>query len=168
MTLDDRDESYEADAAWPRSAHIGFVVLLFAIIATMVGLPALFVTLDEPRPRVVTDVSREVTGTFVSAADTTFKLYGYGQPQAAFPSGAPVTGAEPRIVVRFKQADDLTRYRLRRLPGVEVPVDRRLVDATTVLLTPREPLDGGRYYVVAPRGGMYEDEATYSYFEARP
>ncbi len=158
----------EATWSWPRRGSGVFGLLVTVIVAVFVGLPLLFLTLKEPEPRVVTDLGGEVTGTFVSAGSTTFKLYPYADPQASFPAGAPMTGPLPRILVKFKQGEELTRYRLQEFQGAYVPVARSRLDGHTLAIVPSAPLAQGRYCVIVPKGGMYPDEVTYAYFSAAP
>jgi len=103
-------------------------------------------------------LTREVTGPFLVAQRGPVKLFAWRDPQDAYPADAlRVHAGDVRsLLVRAAAVDAPGAYRLFDLDrGWAVPLAVRARSPQELQLTPRRPLDAGRYVFVATHEGMF-------------
>ena len=149
-----------------RRAKLVMGIAFGAVVVVLAIAPFTLMALPDPHPYRLDSLAGEVSGTFVATGNGYYKLYPYSAPLYSFPADAlAVDSGRPTVIVKFRQGNDPSLYAIRPYASATpVAVETVLKDATTLQLTPVQPLQPGRYVITAPRDSVDEAMDTF-YFQ---
>jgi hypothetical protein len=166
MITDDRLPMSREASHLTRRAKVVILAAVIPVVVAVAVLPLILLSVPNPHPVKIPGLAGEIAGTYIQRADGLYRLYPYTAPVMTFPSDALVVdGAQPEVIVKYRQLDLLTAYTISRYGDSQEIQAQKTVDQTgkALHLQPRAPLAAGQYMVTAARDGA--DAGTdYFYF----
>lgn len=121
--------------------------------------------LANPKPAAVTNLARQLPGTYIETAGKTFHVFPRAEKVSDFPKDALGTEAGACVWVRFRQLAPIETYTISRF-GSDADIDVHWDRSRSGLLgiRPARPLPPGRYYATVARESIYGGEDFYYFF----